>query len=273
MDCGNIQLDVAGTSVFVKLFGMKPRSDDGCEAVLTRMVQHQKITCFPVKGQEYKCTTMNNGRDISESLAKSSMDDTAHRISDADKKSIISQYRKETRYFFSGKYRRIFSLMDRNIRITDVHGKRMTLQDIRPLSRQFFSSIRNARVKFRIYNMQSDGNRIAVHFQSKLRFDLRTGLVLVESWEPKLKIDMSLAIWQEKAGRWVQVESRGIRPERLVRGTPYSSRAARESGVVLLQLGPCPNKCSETLVACGVSARRHRCVSNYNACIAACRRR
>ena len=114
MDCRNIQLDVAGTAVFVKLTDVDPISEEQCEALLTRMIEKRELTCTLASAREYKCVLTEGGRDVAETLAqmkvtKSSSDNTAANISEKDRATIISAYKSMASYYASGDYNRVSS--------------------------------------------------------------------------------------------------------------------------------------------------------------------
>lgn len=194
---------------------------------------------------------------------------------DEDRFTALKLYDQHASHYATGEYSKLWNAIDPTCVFIDEKGKRQTVKELRPLSQQFFSSIRNARVKYKIHNYMVSGDTMVTHVESEMRFDLKSQLLFLEEWSPHIKTEIALDIWKKKANGWKIVETRTLRPETLRTGTKALKRPPAEKAVAY-PTNACNRTCAETVVNCsGVPvdtvAPKRNCATEYNACMAGCR--
>lgn len=239
---------------------------------MTRLIKGQQISCQSKDGKEYLCTLDDSGEDIAEALILAGLAQPEIKTPFGDSYPIATKlYALQAGNFASGDPEKIWKVIDPNCAFIDENGGRLSAEEFRPKSQQFLSSIRNARIKYKIYNVALNEDKLIVHAQSELHFESPSQFLFSQDWTYYIKTDMILQTWQKKGKIWQIVETKKLRPELLRRVEQSSGQAPTpERAISITKLSVCVKQCSDKVMQCPAETNRS-CPAEYRACIANCK--
>lgn len=283
-----------GQTFTIRLYGVVAINEQGARESLTRLVDEKAVSCQKVSEKASSCK-VEDGRDLASALVDAGVAQRSpapvavpvaialsaatpgsapapSSTSESEERAASSKlYEGTANHFASGAYSKIWNNFDSNGVVIDEHGKRQPFDDLRPASQQFFSSIRNARLKTKIHNIALNGDRLVVHSETELYFDLHKQGLFENQWVSRVKNDVTLDTWRKKGGLWRLVESRVLSPEKLreAQGTP--KRVPGEKSVVYLAVSACAKNCAASYAASYDGPGGKGAGRDYSACMAGCR--